>query len=148
MKSWGNQFPYIRFLSQVHIPEYGWGCHWFTCLLQCESIEHWCLMCDQLNFRFLCTCYPSLLSHHLFWNGVSTKCQGWHIPAVSTIFDLISSLYIILLNLDCIFGTWTSFFVTIAREIHLIWRMDLNFWGPLWEAYVEYIKSSMFMFVS
>jgi hypothetical protein len=116
MKSWGNQLPHMRILIQVHTAEYRWPCHWFTCLLQCESIEHWCLMCDPLNFRFLWTCSPSLLSHHLFWNGGVNQMPGGHIPAVSTILDLIPTLYIILLNSDFIFGTWTSSFVTIATE--------------------------------
>jgi hypothetical protein len=148
MKSLGNHFPYMRLLSQVHTREYGCGCHWFTCLLHCESIEHWCLMCDPLNFTFLCTCYPSLLSHHLFWLGVSTKCQGWHIPAVSTIFDLISFVHHII-KLRFYICYLNKFLCDYCnREIHLIWRMDLNFWGPLWEACFEYIKSSMFMFVT
>jgi hypothetical protein len=62
------------------------------------------------------------LAIHLFFHiihfgmGVSTKCQGWHIPAISTIFYLISSLYNILLNLDFIVDTWTRSFVTIAME--------------------------------
>jgi hypothetical protein len=148
MKSWGNQLPHMRILIQVHTAEYRWPCHWFTCLLQCESIEHWCLMCDPLNFRFLWTCSPSLLSHHLFWNGGVNQMPGGHIPAVSTILDLIPTLYIILLNSDFIVGTWTRPLWLLQLRNSFNMENGLEFLRSTVARSFEYIQSSKLMFVN
>jgi hypothetical protein len=148
MKSWGNQLPHMRILIQVHTAEYRWPCHWFTCLLQCESIEHWCLMCDPLNFRFLwdSLSISSFTSSILEW-GCQPNPMGTHSCSLHHIWFNTNFVHHIT---KLRFYSWylNKFLCDYCnRGIHSIWRMDLNFWGPLWEACSEHIQSWKLMFV-
>jgi hypothetical protein len=134
MKSWGKQIPYISLLSQVHKAKYGWACPWFTCLLQCESIEHWYLVCDQLNFSVLW----GLLSISSFTSSIfnvgDNQMQG--VTYSCSLYHIWFNIKLVQNFIKLRFYNWylNKFLCEYWNGgIHLIWRMDMDFWSPMWE---------------